>query len=201
MVNSDIIRESLNLFPLKNMTPSFKDRLLDLSVHHWIHLAAAVCIGVLFYQNTQQESLIEQQASESRVLFRLAESSYFGSVREILTEVMQKHNLEYFSSGSHYATSERPGFITEDGVTYTFTLTEEKGRELLELEPQLRATMSENFSRMQDLQPEWQLRVYEGWDQAATVLNAAMDTKQPPPGKKWYTIDVRYAFRKLAGDQ
>ena len=164
-------------------------------------MAAAVCIGVLFYQNTQQESLIAQQASESRVLFKLAESSYFGSVQEILTNVTQKHNLEYFSSATQYATSERPGFITEDRVTYTFVLTEEKGRKLLELEPQLRATLSEDFSRMQDLQPEWQLLVYEGRDQAATIRNAAMGAEQPPPDKKWYTIDVRFAFRKLAGNQ
>lgn len=183
------------------MSPSFKDRLLDLSAHYWIHLAAVLCIGVLFYQNKQQKYLIEQQASESRVLFQLTESGYFVSVQKILADKMQKHHLEHFSSGVHHATvSRRPGFMSEGGVTFTFALSEEKSRELPLIESQLRATLAEEFARMKDLQPEWQLLVYEGKDQKASATSD-FGEYELPPDKKCYTIDVQFAFRKLAGDQ
>lgn len=183
------------------MSPSFKDRLADLSAHYWIHLAAALCIGVLFYQNKQQEYLIEQQASESRVLFQLTESSYFVSVQKILTDAMQKLHPEHLSSGIHHAAaSQRPGFMTEGRVTFTFALSEEKSRELPGLEPQLRATLAEEFARMHDLEPEWQLLVYEGREQADAGSSDFWEYELPPD-KKCYTIDVQFAFRKLAGEQ
>ena len=206
------------------MKTSIKDKLLDLSAHYWLHLIAIVCIGILLYQNSQQEQLIHKQNAISRALKDRVEKYINYDVSVFLHETfLQPHTLKQGEYKSKYHREDYPNQSSAT-VTYSYALPEEQGRELLSQETKFREKLSRDIFDIRELTPKWQFRLYEGIDpdflhfpkgtiSISTYTNTPAEKKanyqqEPwseeellPPGYKWYTAEIEVSYPPLPGEQ
>lgn len=199
---------------------SLKDRFLDLPAHNWLHIAAAVCIGILLYQNHQQKLLIEQQAADGRELSARVIRDTGAAVGLFLHEtLLHPHVLKEGETKDRSATGEppRPGYHPSTILTYSYALPEDVGQELLRREAQLRNRLADDIFHMQEVQPEWCFSLREGIHPDFLHLPHGMISvsisesfpleskrnyqQEPwreeellPPGYKWYTAEIEYSF-------
>ena len=173
---------------------SLKDKLLDLSAHNWLHIVAAVCIGILLYQNHHQKLLIEQQKVVGKELSARVMRDTGTAVAEFLHERLL---LPYqFKEGEYrYRYGGKSQF--SQIVTYSYALPEEIGRELLSREEQFRNKLARDFFHFRKVQPEWHFSLREGIHPSfidhPTSMTSDVD-KLLPPGYKWYTAEIEFSL-------
>lgn len=179
---------------------SLKDKLLDLSAHNWLHIAAAVCIGILLYQNHQQKLLIEQQAANGRELSARVIRDTGAAVGLFLHETLL-HPYQ-IKQGEHTCgfgskNAPRPGYQQSTFMRYSYALPEEVGQELLSRETQFRDKLAEDLFQFRSVQPEWHFSLREGIhpELLDTPLGINSCANNPlPPGYKWYTAEIEFSF-------
>ena len=173
---------------------SLKDKLLDLSAHNWLHIVAAVCIGILLYQNHHQKLLIEQQEVVGKDLSARVMRDTGTAVAEFLHERLL---LPYQFKEGEYRCRYGGKSQFSQIVTYSYALPEETGQELLSREEQFRNKLARDFFHFQKLQPEWHFSLREG------IHPAFLDTPTSktsgvneilPPGYKWYTAEIEFSL-------
>ena len=173
---------------------SLKDKLLDLSAHNWLHIVAAVCIGILLYQNHHQKLLIEQQsAAGSELTTRVMRDTGTAIAEFLHEELLHPYQFKEGEYRCRYGGKSQFSQI----VTYSYALPEETGQELLSREEQFRDRLAGDFFDFQKLQPEWHFSLRESIHPAfldtPTSMTSDVD-KLLPPGYKWYTAEIEYSF-------
>lgn len=121
---------------------SLKDQLLDLSAHNWLHIVAAVCIGILLYQNHHQKLLIEQQsAAGSELTTRVMRDTGTAIAVFLHEELLHPYQFKEGEYRCRYGGKSQFSQI----VTYSYALPEETGQELLSREEQFRNKLARDF--------------------------------------------------------
>lgn len=167
------------------MKKKFKDWVLDLSVHYWIHLVSVGCVVALLCVNKHQHYFIEHQEKVMRDLYDIADGYYYLEVDAVLADVLRRDTPTFSLKHIRYS-SRKSGYT----IAYSYGLTDEEGRDFLSLEPTLREKLGSKLGGKPRLYaPKWVLRMSEGDD---------LD-KPLPPGYKWYTAEVTYTLPPLAG--
>ena len=173
---------------------SLKDKLLDLSAHNWLHIVAAVCIGILLYQNHHQKLLIEQQKVVGKELSARVMRDTGTAIAVFLHErLLHPYQFKEGEYRCRYGGKSQFSQI----VTYSYALPEETGRELLSREEQFRNKLARDFFHFRRVQPEWHFSLREGIHPSfidhPTSMTSDVD-KLLPPGYKWYTAEIEYSF-------
>ena len=173
---------------------SLKDKLLDLSAHNWLHIVAAVCIGILLYQNHHQKLLIEQQEVVGKNLSARVMRDTGTAVAVFLHErLLHPYQFKEGEYRCRYSGKSQFSQI----VTYSYALPEETGQELLSREEQFRNKLARDFFDFQKLQPEWHFSLREGIHPAflntPTGLPSGVN-EILPPGYKWYTAEIEFSL-------
>ena len=173
---------------------SLKDKLLDLSAHNWLHIVAAVCIGILLYQNHHQKLLIEQQEVVGKNLSARVMRDTGTAVAVFLHErLLHPYQFKEGEYRCRYGGKSQFSQI----VTYSYALPEATGQELLSREEQFRNKLARDFFDFQKLQPEWHFSLREGIHPAFLDTPTSMTSgvnEILPPGYKWYTAEIEYSF-------
>lgn len=173
---------------------SLKDQLLDLSAHNWLHIVAAVCIGILLYQNHHQKLLIEQQEVVGKDLSARVMRDTGTAVAVFLHE---KLLLPYQFKEGEYRCRYGGKSQFSQIVTYSYALPEETGQELLSREEQFRNKLARDFFDFRKVHPEWHFSLREGIHPAFLDTPTSMTSGVKeilPPGYKWYTAEIEYSF-------
>lgn len=173
---------------------SLKDKLLDLSAHNWLHIVAAVCIGILLYQNHHQKLLIEQQSAAGKELSARVMRDTGTAIAVFLHErLLHPYHFKEGEYRCRYGGKSQFSQI----VTYSYALPEEIGRELLSREEQFRNKLARDFFNFRKVQPEWHFSLREGIhlsfiDHPTSMTSGVNEIL--PPGYKWYTAEIEYSF-------
>ena len=173
---------------------SLKNRILDLSAHNWLHIVAAVCIGILLYQNHHQKLLIEQQEAVGKNLSARVMRDTGTAIAVFLHErLLHPYQFKEGEYRCRYGGKSQFSQI----VTYSYALPEETGQELLSREEQFRNKLARDFFDFQKLQPEWHFSLREGIHPAFLDTSPGINScaNNPlPSGYKWYTAEIEFSF-------